>query len=232
MAVNVLYVALIVCSLWNTPVVNGVDLNVLCQDVRFATFPHPNDCRQYVLCILSAPVVVPCPAGYVFHPEVQFCVQESQYQCDSGAKVTTTTPEPQSTTTLEPECVRRPNWESFFCDGVRRRLVTNPMNCTQYIHCQTDPPRNHLCPAGTVFNDLYQDCLSGDTQSCMLATVGESFCTNRTDGSYAHPYQCNRFISCVQQQLRLESCPPFYVFDSTVGHCVKGSVLTCSSLLN
>ncbi|XP_053660249.1 uncharacterized protein LOC128709286 [Anopheles marshallii] len=230
MALYILYVALLVGALWNAPSANGIDLNVLCQDVRFGTYPHPTDCRQYVLCILSAPVVVPCPAGYVFQPEVQFCVQASQYECSA---VTTTIPTPEpSSTTVEPECERRPSWESFFCDGVRRRLVTNPMNCTQYIHCQSDPPKNHHCPTGTVFNDLYQDCLAGDAQSCVGATVGEHFCANRTDGSYAHPYQCNRFISCVRQQVRLESCPPFYVFDPAVGHCVKGSVLDCSSLLN
>uniref|UniRef100_A0A182SYW6 Chitin-binding type-2 domain-containing protein n=1 Tax=Anopheles maculatus TaxID=74869 RepID=A0A182SYW6_9DIPT len=231
MALTILYVALTVAALWSAPGVDGAEIGSLCENVRFGSFPHPSDCRQYVMCVLSTPVVLPCPGGYVFHPDVQFCVQESQYRCNTEPSTTTTTPEP-STTTVEPECDRRPSWESFFCDDVRRRLVTNPMNCTQYIHCQSNPPQNHRCPQGTLFNDLYQDCLPGDTGSCTLESVGQDFCTSRTDGSYAHPYQCNRFVSCVRQQMRLESCPPFFVFDAARAHCVKGSVLACSSLLN
>ncbi|XP_050080901.1 probable endochitinase [Anopheles maculipalpis] len=231
MALSAVYVALTVAALWAASGAYGEDLNSLCDNVRFGPLPHPSDCRLYVMCVLYTPVVLSCPGGYVFHPDVQFCVQESQYRCDTEASISTTTPEPTSVTT-EPECERRPSWESFFCDDVQRTLVTNPMNCTQYIHCQSNPPRNHRCPVGTLFNDLYQDCLPGDTVSCALESVSQDFCGNRVDGSYAHPYQCNRFVSCVRQQTRLESCPPFFVFDAAKAHCVKGSVLACSSLLN
>uniref|UniRef100_A0A182PN31 Chitin-binding type-2 domain-containing protein n=1 Tax=Anopheles epiroticus TaxID=199890 RepID=A0A182PN31_9DIPT len=234
-SVDVLIVVLLSSAfLWNSPV-HGVDLSSVCKGLKFGTYPHPNDCQQYVLCVLGNPVLLSCPGGYVFHPEVQFCVQESQYHCNvtdttaSPEVTTTTTPEPS--TTLVPECDHRPSWESFFCDDARRTLVANPMNCTQYIHCQLKVPSNQLCRNGTVFNDLYQDCLPGDRETCTLASVREDFCRNRTDGAYAHPFLCNRFVMCVRGELQLESCPPFYVFDPSAGHCVKGSAVTCSSLL-
>uniref|UniRef100_A0A182K5E7 Chitin-binding type-2 domain-containing protein n=1 Tax=Anopheles christyi TaxID=43041 RepID=A0A182K5E7_9DIPT len=237
---QVLNVALVVAVLSNVPT-EGADLTKLCEGVLFGTFPHPDDCQRYVVCVPGNMIVRSCPVGYAFHPEVQFCVQESLYQCNtvvtSGPEETTTitttpptTPEP--TTTAGPECASRPSWESFFCDNARRALVANPMNCTQYIHCQQEVPRNQLCPTGTVFNDLYQDCLPSEQETCAMASVRGDFCADRADGSYAHPFLCNRFITCVQRQLRLESCPPFFVFSATVAHCVKGSAVACSSLLS
>ncbi|XP_053679173.1 peritrophin-48-like [Anopheles nili] len=213
-------------------------LEALCQGVRFATFPHPTECRQYVVCFQGQANLQQCPAGYVFNPLVLFCVLESQFQCPP---VTTPTPAPatsteapnsSSSTSGTLECVHRPSWESFFCQDARRTFVANPMNCTQYINCRSDPPSNSRCTDGTVFSDAYQDCLPGDGHLCSLATVSDQFCENRTDGSYAHPSQCNRFVSCVRQQVRLETCPPFFVFDPLVAHCVKGSAVTCSRLLN
>uniref|UniRef100_A0A182MXN2 Chitin-binding type-2 domain-containing protein n=1 Tax=Anopheles dirus TaxID=7168 RepID=A0A182MXN2_9DIPT len=229
---RVLYVVLLGAALWRVP---GCEANLteLCKGVRFGAFPHPTDCRQYVMCVLWNPVVVPCPTGYVYQPEVQFCVQESQYQCPLG---TTPSPAVTTTTTMEPTstpavCVGLPSWESFFCEGVRRAFAPNPMNCTQYFSCQTDPPRNHGCPAGTLFNDLYQDCLPREAGTCAMAGVDPGFCAARPDGSYAHPFLCNRFVTCVRGQVRLESCPPFYVFDPAVSYCVKRNAVECSSLL-
>uniref|UniRef100_A0A182QCL8 Chitin-binding type-2 domain-containing protein n=1 Tax=Anopheles farauti TaxID=69004 RepID=A0A182QCL8_9DIPT len=210
----------------------SANLTDLCTGVRFGAFPHPTDCRQYVMCLLWTPVVVPCPSGYVYHPGVQFCVQESQYRCEVGTTpgpTSTTTPEPTTTTTAE--CVDRPSWESFFCDDVRRAFAPNPMNCTQYISCRSNPPRNLPCRVGTIFNDLYQDCLPGDDHTCTMAGVNGDFCTGRADGSYSHPFLCNRFVTCVREQGRLESCPPFYVFDPRLTFCVKRNAVECSSLL-
>uniref|UniRef100_A0A182J0C1 Chitin-binding type-2 domain-containing protein n=1 Tax=Anopheles atroparvus TaxID=41427 RepID=A0A182J0C1_ANOAO len=215
-------------------------LDAICEGIRFATFPHPDDCRQYVVCFQGKPNVQRCPNGHVFNPTVLFCVLESQFPCIEAS--TTGPPETPSTepstepatdpSTVGPGCADRPTWESFFCQDDSRALVANPMNCTQYINCRSNPPRNQRCPPNTVYSDPYQDCLPGDERVCAMGTVDEGFCAGRPDGSYAHPSQCNRFISCVRQQVRHEACPPFFVFDSSVAHCVKGNAVACSSLLN
>ncbi|XP_058061381.1 protein obstructor-E-like [Anopheles bellator] len=221
--------------------------DALCDGVRFATFAHPDDCRQYVVCFQGKPTVQRCPAGYVFNPYVLFCVQQSQYDCRHIPTSTPGPPEPEPSSTTEPSVAEElptstaveppgctagpPNWESFFCEDVRRALVPNPMNCTQYINCQSSPPSNSRCRPGTVFSDAYQDCLPGDGQACVMDPVCDQFCADRADGSYPHPYLCNRFLSCVRRTVRFESCPPFFVFNPTVRHCVTGNAVDCSSLL-
>ncbi|XP_058170413.1 uncharacterized protein LOC131285570 [Anopheles ziemanni] len=214
-------------------------LETVCDGIRFATLPHPDDCRKYVVCSLGKPSVQECPNGSVFNPTVLFCVLESQFPCNegttSGLPETSPTEPPSPPTepsTVEPGCSELPSWEAYFCRDVRRTLVANPMNCTQYINCRSDPPRNYHCPPNTVYSGLYQDCLPGNERSCTIDSVPEDFCEGRADGSFAHPFQCNRFLSCVRQQLRHEACPPFFVFDPRVSHCVVGNAIACSSLLS
>ncbi|XP_050098173.1 peritrophin-44-like [Anopheles aquasalis] len=212
----------------------------LCEGIRFATFADPGDCRQYVVCSQGQASVQRCPTRFVFHPTVLFCVKESQYDC---AHVTTPTPEPGSTDSTEPVTIEgtteevsgcqqtRPNWESFFCVDAWRTFVANPTNCTQYIDCASNPPTSNHCPEGTIFNDIYQDCHPEDEdRECELATVNPQYCADRADGSYPHPFQCNRFITCVRRVVRIETCPPFFVFDATANRCVTGNPVNCSSL--
>ncbi|XP_035789365.1 uncharacterized protein LOC118465327 [Anopheles albimanus] len=219
----------------------------LCEGIRFATFADPSDCRQYVVCSQGLASVQRCPARFVFHPTVLFCVKETQYDC---AHVTTPTPEPGQTDSTEsatiettaatagsgsqevPGCQQtRPNWESFFCVDAWRTFVANPMNCTQYIDCDSNPPASKHCPAGTIFNDVYQDCHpEAEDRECELAPVSAQFCGDRADGSYPHPYLCNRFITCVRRVIRIEICPPFFVFDAAANHCVTGNPVNCSGL--
>ncbi|XP_049547082.1 chitin-binding domain protein cbd-1-like [Anopheles darlingi] len=219
----------------------------LCEGIRFATIADPSDCRQFVVCSQGQASVERCPGRFVFHPTVQFCVKESQYDC---AHVTTPAPEPEQTDSTETETIgsttaasdsgshdesgcqqKQPNWESFFCENAWRTFVANPMNCSQFIDCDSNPPISRHCPEGTIFNDVYQDCHpEAEDRECELATVNAQFCADRPDGSYPHPFQCNRFITCIRRVVRLETCPPFFVFDPSANHCVTGNPVNCSAL--
>ncbi|XP_055528005.1 probable endochitinase [Wyeomyia smithii] len=206
----------------------------LCDGITYATLPNPHDCRSYYVCLYSKVFNNTCPPNFVFQPSVSFCVHRTQYPCLDSE---TTTSSPTSTSTsLQPSEAPEENcpetsWEAQFCRIHISALISNPFNCTQYINCEVIPSRNLECPPGRVFSLPYQDCFPGSPVTCSFNPVEASFCTDKPTGSYAHPYQCNRFVTCFRGEPRVETCPPYYLFDSAALRCVRGDVRQCSSLL-
>uniref|UniRef100_A0A1Q3FQX7 Putative chitin binding peritrophin-a domain protein n=1 Tax=Culex tarsalis TaxID=7177 RepID=A0A1Q3FQX7_CULTA len=207
-----------------------------CRGIISGTIPHPTDCTRYFVCWQGTGVTGQCSPNYVFNPRVMFCVHQSQYRCPTEPE-TTVGPEVTSSSTVDVTevttpglCVQTP-WEAHFCWNHASELIRNPVNCTQYIDCERSPQANHECPPGRVFSLSYQDCFPGNERTCQMEPLAEDFCDGRPAGSYAHPYQCNRFVTCFRGMPRLDTCPPSYVFEESRLRCVHGDVVKCSSLL-
>lgn len=230
----------VVCSLllhsrWGTCQQVPADANTACRGVVSGTIPHPTDCTRYFVCWQSTGVAGQCSPNFVFNPLVMFCVHQSQYRCPT--EVTTVEPEVTSSSTVEATdgttpglCVQTP-WEAHFCWNHASELIRNPVNCTQYIDCERTPQANQDCPPGKLFSLSYQDCFPGNERTCQMEPLAGEFCDGKPAGSYAHPYLCNRFVTCFRGMPRLDTCPPGYVFDEARLRCVHGDVLECSSLL-
>ncbi|XP_058832529.1 uncharacterized protein LOC131690626 [Topomyia yanbarensis] len=180
-----------------------------------------------------------CPASSVYRPSVSLCVPRTQYRCPNIETIPSTTARPDTTSlsnpsteqpSTPPECPETP-WETFFCRNHISAFIGNPFNCTQYINCESSPPRNQECAPNRVFNLRLQDCIPGNTRTCAIDSVEPNFCNDRPNGNYPHPFECNRFVTCFRGELRVETCPRFYLFDSVAQRCTKGDVIQCSSLV-
>nr|NP_001394691.1 uncharacterized protein LOC125467758 precursor [Aedes aegypti] len=210
----------------------------VCSNVSFGILPHPTNCQLYYVCVNFKGSVHQCGYNFVFDPRVSFCVHHSMYQCSETVEPTSSPPTEAPSTTNVPELPSTPSdcpetaWETLFCRNRVSTLIHNPFNCTQYINCELYPPSNRVCPSGKVFSLPYQDCFPGDPGRCLLQPVDPRFCETRPPGNYPHPYRCNQFVTCFQNSTRVESCPPYYVFDLQTVRCVRGNVLQCSSLLS
>ncbi|XP_053685797.1 protein obstructor-E-like [Sabethes cyaneus] len=208
----------------------------VCNGIIYATLPDPVDCRSYYVCIHSKGTHNTCPHDFVFQPSISFCVHRTQYRCpasDTTTSTTTTTAvptDPPQPETQPPDCPET-SWEAQVCRNHLSALIPNSFNCTQYVNCESNPPRNQQCPPGRIFSLPYQDCLPGNQATCTFDRLDASFCAERPSGSYSHPYQCNRFVTCLRGEPRVETCPPYYLFDGSALRCVRGDVLQCSSLL-
>ncbi|XP_058833571.1 probable endochitinase [Topomyia yanbarensis] len=211
----------------------------ICSGITYGVLPDPTNCQKYYVCIQTKATHNSCPPDFVFRPNVSFCVHRTQYPCSTTEPATSTAANPETTSNSDPitehpstpsECPETP-WEAHFCRNHISDLIRNPVNCTQYINCESSPPRNQECPSGGVFSLSYQDCFPGNPRTCELDPVESNFCTDRPAGNYPHPYLCNRFVTCFRGELRVEICPPYYLFDRAAQRCIRGDVQQCSSLV-
>lgn len=210
--------------------------DLVCTETAMGIRPHPTNCRLYYVCVNYKGTVHQCGYNFVFDPRVSFCVHHSMYSCPAveeppSSPTPTTTSLPNTSPSTPNECLD-PTWESLFCRNYASTFIRNPFNCTQYIDCEQQPQSNRRCPPEKVFNLQYQDCFPGDPGRCLLEPVDPRFCETRPAGNYRHPYRCNQFVTCFQNSLQVESCPPYYVFDQPTLRCTRGDVLRCSSLLS
>ncbi|XP_055600590.1 uncharacterized protein LOC129749593 [Uranotaenia lowii] len=215
------------------------EADAICDGITYGIVAHPTDCTRFYVCVLSRGTLGQCAPYFVFNPQVSFCVHRGQYQCPSDLTTTTTTtsaptqsvPETTPTSTTASSACPETPWESHFCRDHSSDLIQNPFNCTQYINCEANPVRNDICPPDHVFNLAYQDCFPRNGLTCEMQPLDTEFCSQRAPGNYPHPYLCNRFVTCFRGEARLETCPPYYIFDQALLRCVRGDIIKCSSLL-
>ncbi|KAL7014689.1 hypothetical protein ACKWTF_016069 [Chironomus riparius] len=75
-----------------------------CDDTEIVEFlPHPENCFQFVLCIMQLPTVVDCEANQIFNEETSRCEDGDPVTCEflttTTTTTTTTTQMPPTTTT-------------------------------------------------------------------------------------------------------------------------------------
>lgn len=54
-------------------------------------------------------------------------------------------------------------------------------------------------------------------------------CKGIADGEYPHPYNCNKFILCFNQQMFFGSCPQGTLFSSKARFCDHRENVDCTS---
>uniref|UniRef100_A0A182QSC0 Chitin-binding type-2 domain-containing protein n=1 Tax=Anopheles farauti TaxID=69004 RepID=A0A182QSC0_9DIPT len=168
-------------------------------------YPHPTDCRLFVRCENSAPMVETCRPGTIFRSTTQSCVAGNGATCEL----------------LDGLCVGRPD-----------SVLPHPAGCELFLMCTSGTTSALRCPEGEILHPEFLVCATGNADDCTLAPVTTeppiiSVCEGRPDGNYTHPLLCYLFIRCTNGDTEILSCPPNQIFVGAIRDCAPGNQETC-----
>uniref|UniRef100_A0A182QXK1 Chitin-binding type-2 domain-containing protein n=1 Tax=Anopheles farauti TaxID=69004 RepID=A0A182QXK1_9DIPT len=169
------------------------------------SYPHPTDCRQYVRCQNSHPVLENCRPGTIFYARNQTCVAGDGNTC----------------TRLNDVCEKRPD-----------TILPHPEGCDLFLICSAGTTLALRCPEGEILHPDTFICVPGSVEDCSVATATTlsptvSVCEGRPDGKYTYPEHCYQYINCVGGRTELVSCPVGEIFVGAVRDCAPGNQETC-----
>ncbi|XP_037930693.1 mucin-2-like [Teleopsis dalmanni] len=151
--------------------------NICENEATGTTFPYPNDCSQYIICVKGQVIYALCQPGTYYNKETENCdFQTSPTACREGYETTTaidttipTTPPPTTTETtaatsttlltttteLATTTVATP---SVCANKTTGTILPYPEDCSQYIICINEQPVYAKCQPGTYYNKETENC--------------------------------------------------------------------------
>ncbi|XP_055591240.1 uncharacterized protein LOC129743280 [Uranotaenia lowii] len=164
--------------------------------------PHPDECRQYILCIGGSSIVQDCPLGQILRPEVPVCVAGNSDTCEF----------------MDDVCSDLPNgW-----------VVEHPNHCDLFILCEHGTTNIHSCPTGSILRPDMQFCVPGDANTCTNTPIG-GMCTGIVfPQRFPHPELCDRYIVCQNEEIIILPCLDDHIVEPGTIECVPGNPNTCS----
>lgn len=161
------------------------EVSICTESGRFAN-EEDGKCHTYYLCSRDPSgnwfkVIVRCPAGFVFSPERERCVDSKEFACPVMTTVPitiTTTTVPAATMTSTVPIIEDSTAQ---CSGVGRILNTEDPTCRSYYLCSFNSDyelkREVIsCPLGSLFSNKFNKCVKDDgTMQCLSASDAAIF---------------------------------------------------------
>ncbi|KNC24175.1 hypothetical protein FF38_11146 [Lucilia cuprina] len=151
-----------------------------------------------------------------------------------------------TTTTIPYECIPPLMVEEDICSslGYSEEYQSYPYNCSAYVICQGDKPCLEYCENGKIFNALLGICdedveceelpLPTTTTTATPITttlppdVNPDLCQGKEDYTiYPYAGDCSQYLQCLKGEVKLESCPNGWLFNSQLMLCDKASEEVC-----
>jgi len=114
----------------------------------------------------------------------------------------------------------------------------DPYDCRKYLTCANGVTVENLCPAGLAFNPNTRACDSyANVQLCnynapingIYPYVVNNICGQFGwgNGNWYHPYDCTKYIQCVNGVTSVMACPAGLTYSSALKTCSAGGVSPC-----
>ncbi|BFF99126.1 uncharacterized protein DMAD_07097 [Drosophila madeirensis] len=119
-----------------------------------------------------------------------------------------------------------------------------PFHAGHFVKCQNGQLQVECCPTGFVFSlsqrvcaarhllpahdYLDYDYLSVEFSTEFMQDLTAVTCPPQSRGYYLHPFDCSKYLKCLNQQTVVESCPQSQVFSISQQRCVAKDQLAAS----
>jgi hypothetical protein len=121
--------------------VSALDLNEICRGRLFESLPHPTDPNLFIGCVQGKGTLLGCDEkDEEFDPVLVSCV---------------------------PGGSRDPNYEAI-CENVIFGVFPSPINCKEFIICQSSRPQLNSCPDNSIFDPFLRSCVPGNEETCEI----------------------------------------------------------------
>lgn len=93
--------------------------------------------------------------------------------------------------------------------------------CGSYVVCYQDFAASQLCPFELAFNSVTSQCDEPEFIDCEDPPRTNVECPSNGIFFLPYPYQCSRYIRCVDGFQQVLDCPPDHVFDLQLNRCAS-----------
>ncbi len=163
-----------------------------CSPFGIQNLPHPDDCIQFVECILGNRRIASCPSGLLFDRTVGQCNEAHLVYCPGQPTDPPTFPTyptdpfptdpfptdpwPTEPWPTEPWPTQPPGGGEPVCRG--QVFHAHPTDCTRFFMCMDEILWAHQCPSELHWNQLINACDFPEYARCLSA--GGDFTTSST----------------------------------------------------
>ncbi|XP_036336616.1 uncharacterized protein LOC118746806 isoform X7 [Rhagoletis pomonella] len=219
---------------------NYVDQPLDCPQGQSGLYPHPFDCRKFMLCRNGKLSVESCKTGNVFSLSAKHCDpkelvnvnEQVQFQLDVG----------QDRVSESDYNYINSNREAvkLICPQNMDGLFLHPFDCTKYLSCHNGQSQVGSCPPGKVFSISRRQCINRNQVDAYdrveyLSEVKHEFSTELSQGNnnqllettcppdansvYPYPYDNTKYIKCSRGHGTIENCVKGMIFSTTRRYC-------------
>jgi len=163
-----------------------------CSPFGIQNLPYPNDCVQYIECVMGFRTVRSCPNNLIFDRSIGNCNLASETICPYDPPTDApTTQDPSAPTTVDP-------WAPTTVDPWAPTTVDPwaPTTVDPWAPTQPPPTQPPTQPPG------------GDRPVCIPGQV-----------HHAHPSDCTRFFLCINLVLWEQQCPNDLHWNQLINTC-------------
>ncbi|XP_037031842.1 probable chitinase 10 isoform X1 [Bradysia coprophila] len=160
-----------------------------CSPFGIQNLPHPDDCYQYIECILGHRRIVTCPNGLMFDRTVGQCNEPHLVQCPYDPFPTDpwptdpwptdpwpTDPWPTDPWPTDPWPTDPPGGAEPVCRG--QVFHAHPTDCTRFFMCLDEVLWTHQCPSDLHWNQLINACDFPEYARCLSGGGGGTTTTD------------------------------------------------------
>ncbi|XP_017479803.1 PREDICTED: uncharacterized protein LOC108369239 isoform X8 [Rhagoletis zephyria] len=211
-----------------------------CPQGQSGLYPHPFDCRKFMLCRNGKLSVESCKTGNVFSLSAKHCDpkelvnvnEQVQFQLDVG----------QDRLSESDYNYINSNREAvkLICPQNMDGLFLHPFDCTKYLSCHNGQSQVGSCPPGKVFSISRRQCINRNQVDAYdrveyLSEVKHEFSTELSQGNnnqllettcppdansvYPYPYDNTKYIKCSRGHGTIENCVKGMIFSTTRRYC-------------
>lgn len=203
-----------------------------CNDFDdWESFPHPDNCYQFLMCWEGALWEMECDPGELFDPWTGFCEDEEYVEClDNNWP---DYPDPDA------ECPPAGSDEIRFLPS---------HYCEEYYICINGWPVLMHCRPGQHWNVWEEFCDDPENAGCEVSWIHwlrslSNFnyeqieaepeplpdCVPLFVGQLPHPHNCNWFIHCNHGSRTIQQCQHLHHFDIVTNRCVFLTLAQCAN---
>ncbi|XP_050079551.1 peritrophin-44-like, partial [Anopheles maculipalpis] len=172
----------------------------VCDSTVTSFHADPTSCNQYYTCYQGKAILQTCPDQKYYDPTRSLCDIPEKVACTIGP-----------------------------CTGnAGLKAVAIPNVCTTYTLCVGETPFNRTCAEGTLFDEVFGDCvLAGDSKCVENPCLSVDPATALPTTFYPVLSSCKKYIICDKLNPVVRSCAGATVFSRTVSKCVASTDYVC-----
>nr|XP_047141712.1 uncharacterized protein LOC100197130 isoform X2 [Hydra vulgaris] len=184
-----------------------------CEDRQNGDYTDPWNCHKFFKCNEGYSYLFDCQlSNLVFNPYTDQCMYENEYPCHQVSGLLGTPVNNPKVRADDP------------CNGKVDGNYPLP-DIFNYLSCTGGKGLINSCPDRAIFEPSLQNCRD-------ISTVTTSnFCLLRPDGDYMNPWNCQRYLQCIDGATRDYPCLiNEFVFNPELDVCVLPAKYPCKQI--
>jgi hypothetical protein len=163
--------------------------------------PNTKDCSMFYVCFSGEPHPITCADGLHWSVKAEDCLPPHEAGCEDD--------------------------DIEQCPDTGIKSIAHPANCGMFVLCVNGNRLERDCPAGLHFSRVTRTCIDPEDAGCEKEDDDRERCPATGVESISHPYNCEKYILCVDGIEINRNCPVGRHFSRELRECVDPAIAEC-----